>query len=419
MATSSATALHLGLAGMEDKNTILNPEITFWRSEKPRHTHFVVDYQVIQMVSPSWGTTLTFTLDKNFDLLRRSVLVTQLSALKGGDGTARYTDDIGRAMWNTIKLVSSNTTINTLYPELEHSLEELQKDPVNQWSQLTGKCDTVAELVARARSVQWIWTPIDFYYSKCDGDALPLVNLVGSSLQIKVDMKALNDVVVTADVPNPHGVTAAPINYMYLYNEVIMLNDDERLVFSRANMTYIYQNYDLNTFNIPSSAANGSVQSFDLSFNHPVVDMIVLFRAAAKGAGQSPANSNADRAYFDFTGTETTAPYQGECFQTMQLKLNNNAYWSDTLATPDFFRKYLALTRYGRIPRKQIYPIPFGLYPPSERQTGELNLSKVDSRKLLVKLPAAGTIVATDVLVFTRHFNELQCLSNSIQVSFA
>jgi hypothetical protein len=33
-----------------------------------------------------------------------------------------------------------------------------------------------------------------------------------------------------------------------------------------------------------------------------------------KGAGQTVANTNADRAYFDFSGVETTAPYQGEWF---------------------------------------------------------------------------------------------------------
>jgi hypothetical protein len=33
-----------------------------------------------------------------------------------------------------------------------------------------------------------------------------------------------------------------------------------------------------------------------------------------KGAGQTVANTNADRAYFDFSGVETTAPYQSEWF---------------------------------------------------------------------------------------------------------
>lgn len=429
MSTTAATALHLGIAGIEDRNTILEPEISFWRSEKPRHTHFVVDYQILEHPSPTWGTTLSFTLDKNFDLLRRSTLVVKLPKLTT-DGTtqaaSRWTDDIGRAMWDKVELVSGNTTINTLYSELEHCLEELQKDPANQWSQLTGKCDTVAELVERAKGVQWIWCPLDFYYSKVDGDALPLVNLVGSSLVIKVYLRPFDNMVVTT---NPPTASNAVLSYnqpgkVYLYNEVIMLNDDERAVFSRSDMTYVYQNYEKMTTSISYAADKaGKVEpAIDLQFNHPTVDLIVLFRDSAKAPNATIGTpSISDRAIFDFSGWSTDVPYVGESFATMQLKLNQSGYWSSELATPHFFRKYLPLTRYGRVPRKHIYTIPFGLYPASEKPTGELNLSKIDSRKLIITWPATGTMPTggVDLIIFSRHFNEFELKSNSIQVSFA
>jgi hypothetical protein len=428
MSTTAATALHLGIAGIEDRNTILEPEISFWRSEKPRHTHFVVDYQILEHPSPTWGTTLSFTLDKNFDLLRRSTLVVKLPKLTTNGTTqaaARFTDDIGRAMWERIELVSGNTTINTLYPELEHCLEELQKDPANQWAQLTGKCDTVAELVERAKGVQWIWCPLEFYFSKVDGDALPLVNLVGSSLVVKVYLRAFDKVVVSTAPPTLHDAVVGynqPVK-VYLYNEVIMLNDDERAVFSRSDMTYVYQNYDRQVTSIAYSASKAASQdTIDLQMNHPIGDLIVLFRDVAKNADATIATASlSDRAYFDFSGWSTEVPYVGEAFDSMQLKLNQAGYWSADLASPHFFRKYLPLTRYGRVPRKHIYTIPFALYPASEKPTGELNMSKIDSRKLLIKWPLTGSqpTGGTEVIIFSRHFNEFELKSNSIQVSFA
>jgi hypothetical protein len=417
MATSSAVSLALGLSGLEDSSLTINPEVSFWRTEKPRHTHFVIDYQTVEHPSPAYNKELSFDIPKNFDLIRRMTMVMQVPKLalaNGSQANARYIDDCGRGMFEYVRLMSGTSTINTLYPELEHALEELQVDPANQWGQLTGKCDTVAELVDRAKADQWFWYPLNFYMTACDGDALPYVNMIGSGLTVKAKVRPFSQVWVTVDgtASNPPIESSSAITKMYLLNEVVLLNDEERALFARADlMLYSYQNYDLNTF----TTSTAGVNTFELQFNHPIKDIIVMIRKVSKGPGQATGTSLSDNAYFDFSGEVTTAPWNSEAFLTMKMKLNGNDFWA--AQDPWFFRKYLALTRYGRIPRKHIYPVPASLYPASEKPSGHWNFSKVDKRHLVIQFPAS--ISATDVLVFSRHWNQLKFERNTLQVLYA
>jgi hypothetical protein len=412
MATTSSVAFHLGLVGVEDEATHLAPQMTFWAGERYRHMHFVIDYNLMEYVSPTWGTELKFKVDKHFDLWRKAWLVVDLPQLNAGAGGARWCDDVGRAMWNTIKLTSAQITINTLYPELDHALEELEVDPQNQAGQLTGKCDTVAELIDRARAAQRLYIPINFYCFKEDQDAFPLVNIMGSDIIVNVALKTAAQCIVstTASEYTP-SLADQTLTAVSLLMEVVWLPATERASFIDGKFSYYYQNYDYMVQQLPSGSTSASVK---MEFNHPIKDLIVMFRKASKGA--VPSNVHPSHNYFDFSGDEATAPFQGEAFATMQLKLNSNAYWRPFDA--HFFRKVLCLTRYGRIPRKHIYPYPFGLYPGQTQPTGSCNFSKIDSRLLNFTFGTALT-AATDVLIFTRHWNRIDFVKNGIQVAFS
>lgn len=422
MATSSAVSLALGVSGLEDVPLTFEPEVSFWKVDKPRHTHFIIDYQTVEHASPAYNKELTFELPKNCDLIRRISMVIELPALLTSGSAAagsRYTDDVGRAMFEYIKLMTGTSVINTLYPELMHALEELQVDPANQWGQLTGRCDTVAELVDRAKSKQVLIVPLDFYMNGTDGDALPYINMIASGLTIKAKVRPFADCVVTSvqGVASDAAEAQSLITKMYLLLETVLLNDTERQLFAKADkMIYSYINYDVNTTTLALNASPSTV-TMELDFNHPVKDLIVLFRRSAKGAGQTAQNTDADRAYFDFKGDVlvANAPFQGEAFLTMKLRLNGNDYW--TAQDPHFYRKYLALTRYGRIPRKHIYPVPIALYPGSDKATGHANFSKFDKRHLVFTLPAL--IAAFDVMVFNRHWNVLKFEKHIVQVMYA
>jgi hypothetical protein len=412
MATTSAVSFHLGLVGAEDEATVLAPQLSFWEGEHFRHSHFTIDYNVMQYVNPTWGTELSFKVDKHFDLWRQAWLVVDLPALNSGSGGARWCDDVGYAMWNTIKLTSANVTINTLYPELEHALEELQMDPQNQAAQLRGKCDTVAELIDRAKAAQRLYIRLNLYFGRRDADALPLVNIMGSDLVLKVALKTAAQCIVSTS-GSEYSVTTADstLTAVSLLMEVIMLTQDERDKFIDGSFSYYYENYDYMTTQIATASTTARIA---MEFNHPVKDIIVLLRKATKGAVSS--NIHPSHNYFDFSGDETTAPFQGEAFSTLKLKLNSNDYWQ--AFDPHFFRKVLALSRYGRIPRKHIYPFPFALFPGHDQATGALNLSKVNDRILLLTF---GTALsgASDALIFTRHWNRIDFVKNGIQVAYS
>jgi hypothetical protein len=414
MATTSSVQLVLGTFGLEDTATYMSPDFTFWTGTRPHHTHFVVDYAVVEPPGGAqWGMEVPFKVEKHFDLWRAAWLVVDLPALNGGAGGARYCDDVGRAMWDSVRLTTANLTINTLYPEMDHALEELHVDPANQTGQLTGRCDTVAELIDRARAPQRLYVKLNFYFTYEDQDAFPLINVVGSDIYVRVKLKTAANCIVSstgsAYVPTLADQT---LTRMQLLMEVIHLTDAERKIFIDENFAYFYVNNDIQQ---PTQIAAGSTTfQLKMDFNHPIKDVLLMLRKASRGAVTSnvaPAHN-----YFDWSGDEATAPFQGEAFSTLQMKLNGGEFWRPM--DPHFFRKVLALSRYGRIPRKHVYPFPLSLYPGQVTATGSMNLSKIDGRVFNFTFGTATTEVM-DVLCFTRHWNEIKFIESGIQVMYA
>ena len=426
MSSSSSTGLHLGLAGAEDVNTIFNPTVSFWVTEKPTHTHFVMDYSVQDASTLVWNQTVDFVWPKGGDLVRNTLLVLDLPMCQTSGAalsTGHWVNDIGRAAWSQIDLVVGTVTINTLHSELEHCLDELENDPVNQWGELSGREEDLAALIARSATAQRVICKLGFYYTKVDGDAFPLANMIGTDVHVKVMLRPcshliganVDGVANNADMTN-NGKNAPTL--IRLINEIVHLNDDERVAVGHAEMKLAIDNYDRFDSSLTLTGA-GKENTIEMPFNHPVKDLIVLFRKAtcAPGGATAGLNSVDDNNMFNFIGQETDARFKDEAFQGLKLRLNGSDYWP--YMDPHMFRKYMARMRYGRVPRKHIYPFPFGLYPSSERATGELNMSKIDKRQLLVQNPASVALAATDVIVFSRHILEINFVSNTVQRSYA
>src|SRR6185437_6323423 len=90
-------------------------------------------------------------------------LVIQLGNIAGGSGAARYCDDVGRAIFDEIRLELGAVKFDVLTSEHEHAYDELTRIKERQYGRRTGKSESELELVEWAKNTQTLYIPLNFW----------------------------------------------------------------------------------------------------------------------------------------------------------------------------------------------------------------------------------------------------------------
>jgi hypothetical protein len=346
-----------------------------------------------------YARTATAVIPRNGDLLAKLWLVIELAALAvdGAGRTGRFVDDVGRAIVEEISFEAGSVLYDRLRPEFMHVWEELSILQENQLGRLTGKSESTVDLALWATAAQRLYVPLEFWFQREYGAALPLVALHLTDVKINVRLKTKAQVVATdpnSPVAGTYDSTTAvstsgAITDMFVCGEFIYLDDPERDFFARSEHKYlITQNQYLQ-----QTIASGSTSAaIDVHFNHPCKEFIMFNRTSTNTTAQD---------WFNFAGQET-GKYAEHAFKTLALTLNGN----DRIKARDplYFRSLQCQQHHTRIPSKHIYVYSLALSPEQPGPTGSLNLSRIENTQFqLVFTAALG--VATDYFISVRNFN--------------
>jgi hypothetical protein len=317
-------------------------------------------------------------------------LYIELGALNSGAGGCRFVEDVGRAMCEEIRLEIGTVQYDRIYPELMHAVEEQSVLAEKQLGKVTGKSQSVAELVDMAKNTQYLYIPLIFYFQNDYGSAIPLVALHLTDIKVYVKLKAKSDMIVSVGAAYTVLTTDATINAMNLLCEIAFLDDAEREWFANTNLKYlITQHQYLGLQTITSGKTSASV---DLLFNHPVKEFIWMMRSAANTTAKS---------LFNFSGAET-GNLTGETFATATLQLNGQQRVQ--ALGPLYYRVLQNKDHHSRIPLKHVYCYSFALYPEDPQPSGSLNMSRIDSSRLQFTFTAALT-ENYDLFLYAKNIN--------------
>lgn len=407
----SGVVSHLGAVGIQDEATFIDPELTFFRTVVPRHTHFVMAPHTYEFNgNADWGRTFSAELERNGDLLAKLWLVVELGELDAGNGGARYTDDVGRAMLDKVELKSGGVVYNELLPEWLHAEEELSRLSEQQLGLVTGKSSSVSQLTAVAQRHQQLYVPLTFYFSKDYGAALPLIATHLSRFQCSIKLKSKAQVIVTTG--GAYTVTAADAELVSieLRAELIYLSDDERNWFGTNPHKYVIEQIQSN--GVESLSAGATNKDVELIFNHPTKCLYFMQRPQLV---ENQTDTSA-YAYFDWSGNET-GRFVNEAFLSMKLRLNGSDHADEQ--DPLWYRVIKPHCHFKRIPDKHVYCYPFSLHPLSEYgSTGTLNMAKIDTARLNMRY-SSGTAVASDIFVFAQVVNIMTLENGQAQLRYA
>jgi hypothetical protein len=486
--------------GAQDVYLTGNPQITFWKVTYRRYTNFAME-SIEQTFNgqADFGRRVTCTISRNGDLAYRTYLqvtLPQIDQTLGGDSDvhARWLDFPGNQLVSQVEVEVGGQRIDRQYGDWMHIWCQLTLSAeqqrgyykmVGNTTQLTyltdpsfadvnGPCGGNAPVnVCAPRNAlpeTTLYIPLQFWYCRNPGLALPLIALQYHEVKINLDLRPIDEclwAMKTLDqTANNQQVTAAYNQSLVaasLYVDYIFLDTDERRRMAQNPHEYLIEQLQFTGDESVGSSSN----KIKLNFNHPCKELVwvcqpdknVDYCAAYTGGellykvyGAQPFNYSdaVDALPNSLHAFQTTAQAKttisGDVFEdhiagggtaaatdaatfvlgeaaldmhcwgenpvvVAKLQLNGQDRFSEREGT--YFGDVQPFQHHTRAPDSGINVYSFALRPEEHQPSGSCNFSRIDNATLQLVLSNAtvsGTNTAK-VRVYATNYNVLRVMS--------
>jgi len=291
--------------GAQDVYLTGNPQITFWKVTYRRHTNFAME-SIEQTFNgqADFGRRVTCTISRNGDLAYRTYLQVTLPEINQSMGTdvyARWLDCPGEQMISQVEIEIGGQRIDRQYGDWMHIWNQLtlsaeQADGYNKMvgntTQLTyitdpkfaavnGPCGASAPVqVCAPRNAlpeTTLYVPLQFWYCRNPGLALPLIALQYHEVKINLDLRPIDEclwaVTALAGGTGDMKVTTAYQQSLVaasLYVDYVFLDTEERRRMAQNPHEYLIEQLQYTGDESVGSSSN----KLKLNFNHPCKEII-------------------------------------------------------------------------------------------------------------------------------------------------
>jgi len=430
--------------GAQDIYLTGNPQITFFKVVYRRHTNFAVE-SIEQTFNgtPDFGKYVTATISRNGDLIQQMYLEVYLPTitLSATGNSAGWVYGVGNSMIKKAEIEIGGQLIDRHYGEWLDIWTELSvsagkrvgyDDMVGNYyntgtqgtSAGQGSDQTVNPGSSGAKNVATsnirLYVPLQFWFNRNPGLALPLIALQYHEVKLNLDIRPVTELIVSSDTIGTTSTTVTNNNdgYMKLYVDYIYLDTDERRRFAQVSHEYLIE--QVHFTGDESIASTDSSKNITLNFNHPCKELIWVHRTTAHGTAPSATTysyKNGYNAWLNWSGTANAAAV-GDSFTTGKLQLNGHDRF--TVRYADYFRKVQNYEHHTRVPRTDlsalgdgglsqfIYTYSFALSPEEHQPSGTCNFSRIDNAVLQLTYTSPQ---AQNLKVFAVNYNVLRIMS--------
>ena len=290
--------------GAQDVYLTGNPQITFWKITYRRYTNFAME--AIEQTfngQADFGRRVQCTISRNGDLAYRTYLQVTLPEVAQADASyARWLDYPGQQMISLVEVEIGGQRIDRQYGNWMHIWSQLtltaEQEPgynkmVGQTTQLTyltdpsfaavdGPCDTGApQQVCAPRNAlpeTTLYVPLEFWYCRNPGLALPLIALQYHEVKINLELRPLDECLFAVNSLTAAAGASAKATAAYnkslvaasLYVDYVFLDTDERRRFAQNPHEYLIEQLQFTGDESVGSSSN----KIKLNFNHPVKELV-------------------------------------------------------------------------------------------------------------------------------------------------
>lgn len=288
--------------GAQDVYLTGSPQITFWKVTYRRHTNFAME-SIEQTFNgqADFGRRVQCTISRNGDLAYRTYLQVTLPQIGTSDARyARWLDYPGEQMINLVEVEVGGQRIDRQYGDWMHIWNQLTMTSeqeagynkmVGQTTQLTyitdpsfadvdGPCESGAPTqVCAPRNAlpeTTLYVPLQFWFCRNPGLALPIIALQYHEIKINVDLRpldeclwAVNSLSATGSAKS-NGAYAKSLLAASLYVDYIFLDTDERRRMAQNPHEYLIEQLQFTGDESIGSSSN----KIKLNFNHPCKELV-------------------------------------------------------------------------------------------------------------------------------------------------
>jgi hypothetical protein len=296
--------------GAQDVFLTGTPEITFWKVSYRRHTNFAME-SIEQTFSgqADFGRRVTCTVSRNGDLAYRTYLQVTLPEINqdmktsGTDGVyARWLDYIGEQLVAQVEVEIGGQRIDRQYGDWMHIWNQLTLSSEQQrgyfkmignTTQLTYITDPAFAAVAgpcasaggpsqvcaprNALPETTLYVPLQFWFCRNPGLALPLIALQYHEVKINIDFRPIGECLwAVKNLTATTGTNSVSAAYQQslvaasLYVDYIFLDTDERRKMAQNPHEYLIEQLQFTGDESVGSSSN----KIKLNFNHPCKELV-------------------------------------------------------------------------------------------------------------------------------------------------
>ena len=295
--------LQLVAYGAQDVYLTGNPQITFFKVVYRRHTNFSME-AIEQTFSgqPSFGSSVYCQISRNGDLINRTyveVVLPYLNNYAYGTSTtaSKYVNYVGLKLLKSVTIEIGGQQIDKHYSDWLYIWNELTLPPGKKdgWNYMVGADTDITsgiETIYNNADVNGVnpetkvgkklCIPLEFWFCRNVGLALPLIALQYHEVKIKIEFESLNNCVYKlSDTNFNSSTTTQPITdttdlsalsklNVKLWVDYIFLDTDERRRFAQLSHEYLIEQLQFTGTETLNIGAN----RIKLNFNHPVKELI-------------------------------------------------------------------------------------------------------------------------------------------------
>jgi hypothetical protein len=297
--------------GAQDVYLTGNPQITFWKVTYRRYTNFAME-SIEQTFNgqADFGRRVTCTISRNGDLAYRTYLqvtlpqIDQHLNLESEDVYARWLDYPGEQLISQVEVEIGGQRIDRQYGDWMHIWNQLTltseqqrgyNKMVGNTTQLTfitdptfanvdGPCASDApRQVCAPRSAlpeTTLYVPLQFWYCRNPGLALPLIALQYHEIRINLDLRPIDEMLWAMNKIGTCGTSSSTtrVTQAYqqsiiaasLYVDYVFLDTDERRRMAQNPHEYLIEQLQFTGDESVGSSSN----KIKLNFNHPCKELV-------------------------------------------------------------------------------------------------------------------------------------------------
>ena len=369
-----------------------NPQITFFKVVYRRHTNFSMEsIQQTFNGTAAFGNRVTCQISRNGDLIHRMYLQATLPAIASNG----WVDYVGLALIKNVELEIGGQRIDKQYGDWMYIWNELSLPTGKK----TGFQAMVGDGLNDASPAKTIYVPLEFWFCRNPGLALPLIALQYHEVKVNIEFRPVAELKDYSG--QVVGTTTADLSDASLWVDYIFLDTDERRRFAQLSHEYLIE--QLQFTGEESVAANTTRTNPKLSFNHPVKELVWVLQDNA-------FVSNSSNEWFNYTTVSTTGTAAGgvNLCSTALLQLNGHDRFKERAG--DYFNLVQPYQHHENIPsNKGINVYSFALKPEEHQPSGTLNMSRIDTATLQVTHPALSA--GGKLRIYAVNYNVLRVMS--------